>query len=209
MIDLRRLSIPVILGTSRKGRASAHAATLLAALLNRRAGVQPQLPGPAEARSRQLPDRVRPQGRRARRSVVVPSPALVWFRGMLPVMRELGLVTIFWDINIGQIGKLFADDGRVLDDAVVRRSDRFITELIWMSTVLRYGREYVAVDQAAPAMANLVPCPCCGTAMTHHADKEVATHAGDDGIAMAAVPACAGCGAQDATIEPASAAERG
>src|SRR3989442_13316906 len=34
-----RLNIPVILGTSRKGRASVHAAKLLADLLNRRAGV--------------------------------------------------------------------------------------------------------------------------------------------------------------------------
>src|SRR4029077_11488101 len=35
----RSLNIPVILGTSRKGRASVHAARLLAELLNRRAGV--------------------------------------------------------------------------------------------------------------------------------------------------------------------------
>ena len=26
-------------------------------------------------------------------------------QGLLPVMRELGLVTIFWDINIGQVGR--------------------------------------------------------------------------------------------------------
>lgn len=252
MIDLRRLSIPVILGTSRKGRASAHAATLLAALLNRRAGVSSEvvdiasldlpiddageaIKNPAFAATIAAADGlviVAPEYNhsfpgllkhaldsclteyvhKAVGLVGVSSGPFAGTRvvqGMLPVMRELGLVTIFWDINIGQVGKVFAEDGRVLDDAVVRRSDRFITELIWMSTVLRYGREYVAVDQAAPAMANLVPCPCCGTAMTHHADKEVAIHAGDDGMAMAAVHACAGCGAQDATIEPASAAERG
>src|SRR5882672_8724410 len=39
MNEPRQLRIPVILGTSRKGRASVHAATLLADLLNRRAGV--------------------------------------------------------------------------------------------------------------------------------------------------------------------------
>src|SRR5947208_16598976 len=39
MNDVRPLNIPVILGTSRKGRASVHAAKLLADLLNRRAGV--------------------------------------------------------------------------------------------------------------------------------------------------------------------------
>src|SRR5204862_6898059 len=41
--------------------------------------------------------------------------------GLLPVMRELGLVTIFWDVNIGHVGKVFAEDGRLLDDAVISR----------------------------------------------------------------------------------------
>ena len=39
----RPLNIPVILGTSRKGRASVHAANLLASLLNRRAGVRSEV----------------------------------------------------------------------------------------------------------------------------------------------------------------------
>ena len=41
MSEPRPLNIPVILGTSRKGRASVHAANLLADLLNRRDGVSP------------------------------------------------------------------------------------------------------------------------------------------------------------------------
>src|SRR6187401_1608816 len=61
-------------------------------------------------------------------------------QGLLPVMRELGLATIFWDVNIGTVGKVFTEGGRLLDDAVIRRSDRFIRELIWMAKVLRYGR---------------------------------------------------------------------
>src|SRR4029079_13769869 len=28
-------------------------------------------------------------------------------QGQLPVMRELGLSTIFWDVNIGSVGKVF------------------------------------------------------------------------------------------------------
>ena len=40
MNEPRSLNIPVILGTSRKGRASVHAANLMADLLNRRAGVR-------------------------------------------------------------------------------------------------------------------------------------------------------------------------
>src|SRR5919206_536664 len=43
MNALRSLNIPVILGTSRKGRASVHAARLLAELLNRRSGVTSDL----------------------------------------------------------------------------------------------------------------------------------------------------------------------
>src|SRR3989442_12578661 len=43
MNEPRRLNIPVILGTSRKGRASVHAAKLLADLLNRRAGVSSEV----------------------------------------------------------------------------------------------------------------------------------------------------------------------
>ena len=80
-------------------------------------------------------------------------------QSLLPVMRELGLATIFWDINIGQVGKVFAEDGRLLDEAFVRRSDRFIRELIWMSKVLRYGREQVTIDEEAAERAKPVPCP--------------------------------------------------
>jgi NAD(P)H-dependent FMN reductase len=63
---------------------------------------------------------------------------------LVPVLRELGLVTIFYDINFGGVKKAFDDDGKLIDNAYVRRADRFINELIWMATVLRYGRENVS-----------------------------------------------------------------
>jgi len=62
---------------------------------------------------------------------------------LLPVMRELGLVTIFWDGNFSSAQKLFDAEGNILDQAYVRRIDKFLGELIWMSKVLRYGREQV------------------------------------------------------------------
>jgi NAD(P)H-dependent FMN reductase len=62
---------------------------------------------------------------------------------LLPVLRELGLVTIFWDVNFGLIKSVFDQDGRLLDDKFYGRADKFIKELIWMSTVLRYGRHHV------------------------------------------------------------------
>jgi NAD(P)H-dependent FMN reductase len=65
---------------------------------------------------------------------------------LLPVLRELGLVTIFWDGNFSGAQKLFDADGVILDQTYVRRIDQFLKELIWMATVLRYGREHVALQ---------------------------------------------------------------
>jgi NAD(P)H-dependent FMN reductase len=62
---------------------------------------------------------------------------------LLPVMRELGLVTIFWDVNFGNVQKLFDEQGNLLDQSFVRRLDKFLNELIWMARVLRYGRENI------------------------------------------------------------------
>jgi len=62
---------------------------------------------------------------------------------LLPVMRELGLVTIFWDGNFSGAHKLFDESGKILDDAYVRRTDKFIKELVWMARTLRHGRENI------------------------------------------------------------------
>jgi NAD(P)H-dependent FMN reductase len=62
---------------------------------------------------------------------------------LLPVLRELGLVTIFWDGNFSGAHKLFDDSGKILDDAYVRRTDKFLKELIWMARTLRHGRENI------------------------------------------------------------------
>ncbi|HEY6248206.1 MAG TPA: NADPH-dependent FMN reductase [Pyrinomonadaceae bacterium] len=64
---------------------------------------------------------------------------------LLPVLRELGLVTIFWDGNFSAAHKLFDATATLLDTAYVKRIDQFLKELIWMSKVLRYGRENVAL----------------------------------------------------------------
>jgi len=65
---------------------------------------------------------------------------------LLPVMRELGLVTIFWDANFSGAQKLFDDAGNMNDRAThEKRLDKFLGELIWMSKVLRYGRENVSI----------------------------------------------------------------
>lgn len=62
---------------------------------------------------------------------------------LLPVLRELGLVTIFWDVNFSNVRKLFDSAGRILDQAYDRRIDKFLKELVWMAKVLRHGRDAV------------------------------------------------------------------
>jgi NAD(P)H-dependent FMN reductase len=244
MMTERPLNIPVILGTSRKGRASVHAAALLASLLNRRAGVVSEvidiadLPLPIDDAGEAIKNASFSARIAAADGLAIVAPeynhsfpgllkhaidsclseyihkavglvgvsagpfaGIRVVQGLLPVMREIGLVTIFWDINIGQVGKVFAEDGRLLDDAFVRRSDRFIRELIWMAKVLRYGRERITIDSEAADRADPVSCPNCGTTMTHHADKVVpAAAAAENEVVMAAALACSGCGSQQATL---------
>lgn len=65
---------------------------------------------------------------------------------LLPVMRELGLVTIFWDVNFSSVQRAFANDGKLLDDSYIRRIDKFLRELIWMAKTLRQGREQISLD---------------------------------------------------------------
>ena len=66
---------------------------------------------------------------------------------LLPVLRELGLVTIFWDGNFSGAQKLFDETGSILDRAThEKRMDKFLGELIWMSKTLRYGRENISTQ---------------------------------------------------------------
>jgi NAD(P)H-dependent FMN reductase len=66
---------------------------------------------------------------------------------LLPVLRELGLVAIFWDVNFSSVQDRFDAEGRLLDEAYVARADKFLKELIWMAKVLRHGRENVGPDE--------------------------------------------------------------
>jgi len=65
---------------------------------------------------------------------------------LLPVMRELGLVNIFWDVNFGSVGKVFDSNGQLLEPAFLPRIDQFLKELIWMAKTLRQGRENIALE---------------------------------------------------------------
>ena len=65
-------------------------------------------------------------------------------QSLLPVLRELGLVTIFSDMYFGAAGKLFDPaTGNITDPAYARRLERFVDELVWMARALRFARENI------------------------------------------------------------------
>jgi len=185
----RPLFIPVILGTVRVGRMSAHAARLLTQEIAKRPGVETdlidiaELPLPVNDTGEAIKDPefsgkldradaliiVSPEYNHGysgllkhvldsclkeyiHKAVGVVGVSAGPFGGsrtienLLPVLRELGLVTIFWDVNFSHVQNVFAADGALLDQAYLRRIDKFLKELIWMAKTLRYGREHVSLD---------------------------------------------------------------
>ena len=189
MANERPLNIPVILGTTRKGRMSEHAARFVHGELQKHAGVVTEL---IDIRELALPvddagEAVKDPGFSARMNaadalvIVTPEynhsfPGLLKhvldsclkeyihkavgivgvsagpfggarvIENFLPALRELGLVAIFWDVNFGNVSKVFDSSGKLLDEAYVRRTDKFLKELIWMARTLRYGRDNISLD---------------------------------------------------------------
>ena len=64
---------------------------------------------------------------------------------LLPVLRELGLVTIFWDVNVRNVGQTFDASGRLLDQTLLTHINKFLDELIWMARTLRHGRDAIPI----------------------------------------------------------------
>ncbi|PYJ77864.1 MAG: NADPH-dependent FMN reductase [Verrucomicrobia bacterium] len=63
---------------------------------------------------------------------------------LIPVLRELGLVAIFWDVYFGTAGKLFDPaTGKITDPAYAGRVEKFLNELVWMARALRHAREHI------------------------------------------------------------------
>ena len=189
MPDPRPLNIPVILGTARKGRMSAHAARFVHGHLQKRDGVESELidvgtlmhrfddngegtADPAFAASVAQADAlvlVAPEYNHAMPGLLKhvldsclkeyihkaagivavsagPFGGTRVIESSLSILRELGLVAIFWDVNIGGVGKVFDENGGLLDQALVRRTDKFLGELIWMAKTLRHGRENISLQ---------------------------------------------------------------
>src|SRR4051812_24951357 len=188
-MNTRPLFIPVILGTTRQGRASENVAKFVFGEVQKRAGVetelidiralnfQPNDAGEAIKNSGFSETCARADGlvivtpeynhgypgmlkhaldtnlkEYIHKAVGICGVSAGGFGGtrvieaLLPVLRELGLVNIFWDGNFSGARGLFDQQGKMKDrEAHEKRMAHFLGELIWMSKVLRYGRENVAV----------------------------------------------------------------
>jgi len=184
----RLLFIPVILGTTRQGRMSAHAAKLVAGEVAKRNGVETELidiatlPLPVTDAGEAIKDRTFSDKMNRADALVIVSPeynhgypgllkhvldtclkeyihkavgiagvsagpfgGARMIQDLLPVMRELGLVTIFWDVNFSTVQDVFDEKGALKDAAFLKRIDKFLNELVWMAKTLRYGREHIQV----------------------------------------------------------------
>jgi NAD(P)H-dependent FMN reductase len=189
MSNNRPLSIPVILGTTRKGRMSEHAARFITRQIETRDGVTTELidisklPMPIDDAGDGIKDPAFSEKMVMADALVIVTPeynhsfpgllkhildsclkeyihkaagivgvsagpfgGVRAIQDLLPVMRELGLVNIFWDVNFGNVSKVFDESGTLLDQAFVGRADKFLNELIWMAKTLRYGRDNIALD---------------------------------------------------------------
>src|SRR5882672_8529339 len=181
MTNNRPLSIPVILGTTRKGRMSAHAARFMVEQIQKRPCISTDLidlsdlPMPIDDAGEEIKDSTFSNRMTIADALVIVTPEYNHsFPGLLkhvldsclkeyihkaagivgvsagvfggaraiehfqPVLRELGLVSIFWDVNFGGVEKVFDQSGNLLDQAYIRRTEKFLSELIWMAKVLRY-----------------------------------------------------------------------
>jgi NAD(P)H-dependent FMN reductase len=102
-------------------------------------------------------------------------------QSLLPVMRELGLVTTFYDLNFSKVNDLFDESGKLIEgqrDAYVRRFERLMKELVWMSATLRYGRLHINVEQqeieaGTPNYHANKPCPEIAAKMSTDTEETV------------------------------------
>jgi NAD(P)H-dependent FMN reductase len=70
-------------------------------------------------------------------------------QNLIPVLRELGLVTIFWDVNFTTVHSRFDESGMLVDESFLPRIDKFLDELLWMAETLRHGRSHVPIGGSA------------------------------------------------------------
>lgn len=61
---------------------------------------------------------------------------------LLPNFKAYGLSPIVADLNFGNVNKIVDESGQLIDQTTYhRRFERFMHELIWLTTTLKHGRE--------------------------------------------------------------------
>ena len=60
---------------------------------------------------------------------------------LVPMVRELGLAVTFTDLNFPKVQDKFDQSGALIDKRYEKRVKDFLDELVWMSRVLKWGRE--------------------------------------------------------------------
>ena len=60
---------------------------------------------------------------------------------LLPVYRELGLISTFTDLQFPSVRGKFDEQGNLTDPAYEKRVTGYLDELSWMARSLRWGRE--------------------------------------------------------------------
>ena len=101
-------------------------------------------PGPFETRARHVSRGIHSQSGRVLRRL----GRTIWRRAR---DREIwcrwraswDLAVTFTDLNFSRVGDAFDDSGKLKDEKYVGRAAKFLNELVWMSRVLRYGREKI------------------------------------------------------------------
>lgn len=63
---------------------------------------------------------------------------------ILPILRELGLVASKVPFYVGGAREAFTDSGDPVDEAMADRVPAFLDELVWLSRVLKWGRENIS-----------------------------------------------------------------
>ncbi|MBU0613217.1 NAD(P)H-dependent oxidoreductase [Patescibacteria group bacterium] len=63
---------------------------------------------------------------------------------ILPVIKDLSLVTIRPDLNFSNVEGLFDEAEKIKDESYNGKVDVFLKELIWMTKTLKWGRENIS-----------------------------------------------------------------
>lgn len=62
---------------------------------------------------------------------------------LVTAVREMGMVATFTDVHFPKVQSLFSEEGTLQDETYLARIQKSIDELVWMTTVLKSGRETV------------------------------------------------------------------